>query len=257
MVIGINCGHTLSGTVGSGAVGFINESDETRAVGYSLMRLLTERGHTVVDCTDNNAPTVLENLRRICALANAQRLDMFLSIHFNAGGGRGCEAYTMGAKDTANAVGIVENVAALGFADRGIKDGSSLYVIRNTVSPAVLLEVCFVDTAEDTELYNRLGAERIAAAIADGIENNQIGDELTMTQYEELKAENQRLSERIAELENPAIYNYVDDNLPEWARETVTKLISRGILLGDGDGLKLSEEMLRLLVISDRAGAFE
>ncbi len=78
-----------------------------------------------------------------------------------------------------------------------------------------------------------------------------------MTQYEELKAENQRLSERIAELENPAIYNYVDDNLPEWARETVTKLISRGILLGDGDGLKLSEEMLRLLVISDRAGAFE
>ncbi len=134
MVIGINCGHTLSGTVGSGAVGFINESDETRAVGYSLMRLLTER-HTVVDCTDNNAPTVLENLRRICALANAQRLDMFLSIHFNAGGGRGCEAYTMGAKDTANAVGIVENVAALGFADRGIKDGSSLYVIRNTVSP--------------------------------------------------------------------------------------------------------------------------
>ena len=34
MIVGINCGHTVSGTVGSGAVGFLNESNETRRVGY-------------------------------------------------------------------------------------------------------------------------------------------------------------------------------------------------------------------------------
>ena len=36
MRIGINCGHTVSGTIGSGAVGFLNESNETRAVGYAF-----------------------------------------------------------------------------------------------------------------------------------------------------------------------------------------------------------------------------
>ena len=33
MRIGINCGHTISGTPGSGATGYLNESNETRAVG--------------------------------------------------------------------------------------------------------------------------------------------------------------------------------------------------------------------------------
>ncbi len=37
MIVGINCGHTVSGTVGSGAVGFLNESNETRRVGYKVM----------------------------------------------------------------------------------------------------------------------------------------------------------------------------------------------------------------------------
>lgn len=49
MVIGINCGHTVSGQLGCGAMGYLNESNETRAVGYELMRLLRAAGHTVVD----------------------------------------------------------------------------------------------------------------------------------------------------------------------------------------------------------------
>ena len=40
MKIGVNCGHTVSGQPGCGAVGFINESDETRKVGYKLMEYL-------------------------------------------------------------------------------------------------------------------------------------------------------------------------------------------------------------------------
>lgn len=40
MIVGINCGHTVSGTVGSGAVGFLNESNETRRVGYKVMEYL-------------------------------------------------------------------------------------------------------------------------------------------------------------------------------------------------------------------------
>lgn len=47
MRIGINCGHTLDGQPGSGAVGLIRESAETRAVGNALIMLLTKAGHKV------------------------------------------------------------------------------------------------------------------------------------------------------------------------------------------------------------------
>lgn len=50
-------------------------------------------------------------------------------------------------------------------------------------------------------------------------------------------------------------YNTVDE-CPAWARETIRKLIGKGYLSGDGQGLDLSHDMVRLLVIHDRAGAF-
>lgn len=70
-----------------------------------------------------------------------------------------------------------------------------------------------------------------------------------MTQYEELCA-------RIEKLENKMIYNYIDSNMPVWAHPTVQKLVDAGYLQGDGEGLHLTDDMLRLLVILDRAGAF-
>jgi peptidoglycan L-alanyl-D-glutamate endopeptidase CwlK len=42
-----------------------------------------------------------------------------------------------------------------------------------------------------------------------------------------------------------------------WAVDTVSKLIERGVLKGDGNGLDLSADMLRLLVINDRAGLYQ
>ena len=77
MIVGINCGHTVSGTVGSGAVGFLNESNETRRVGYKVMEYLRAKGVTVVDCTDDYSSTVSENLKKIVDKANAQPLDLF------------------------------------------------------------------------------------------------------------------------------------------------------------------------------------
>ena len=55
--------------------------------------------------------------------------------------------------------------------------------------------------------------------------------------------------------DNEMRYNTVTQ-CPEWARKTVQKLVERGALNGNGEGLNLSEDMIRLLVICDRAGAF-
>ena len=83
MVIGINCGHTVSGA-GSGAVGIVRESEQTRLVGHALMSLLRSAGATVIDCTIDKANTQAEYLAAAVALGNRQDLDWFISIHFNA-----------------------------------------------------------------------------------------------------------------------------------------------------------------------------
>lgn len=78
MRIGINCGHTVSGEIGCGAVGGIDESVEARNVGYALEALLRSAGHTVYDCTNDHADSVGANLSNIVNMANAQPLDLIL-----------------------------------------------------------------------------------------------------------------------------------------------------------------------------------
>ena len=51
-------------------------------------------------------------------------------------------------------------------------------------------------------------------------------------------------------------YNTVEE-CPDWARETIQKLVDKEYLNGTGEGLDLSADMVRLLVILDRAGAFK
>lgn len=74
-------------------------------------------------------------------------------------------------------------------------------------------------------------------------------EELTMGQYEELKQE-------IAEVK-PMVYDYMDNNMPEWAKPTIQKLMDKGVLVGDEQGrLGLTMDMIKVFVINDRAGLY-
>lgn len=44
---------------------------------------------------------------------------------------------------------------------------------------------------------------------------------------------------------------------PKWLKPTINKLVTKGYLKGDGDGLAITYEMARILVIEDRAGVFD
>lgn len=57
------------------------------------------------------------------------------------------------------------------------------------------------------------------------------------------------------EIKNEPVYNTIDE-VPDWARETIVKLVDKGILKGDGNGLDLSYMMIRILVLLDRATQF-
>lgn len=86
--------------------------------------------------------------------------------------------------------------------------------------------------------------------------NQQEEDEMT----EELKSILNSINSKLASIEavttKKMIYNYIDENLPDWATPTIQKLVRKGYLQGTGDGLNLDDTMLRLLVILDRAGVF-
>ena len=171
MKIGINCGHTISGP-GFGAVGIIEESENTRLVGYNLMDKLAAAGIGVIDCTIDEAESQAAYLAEAVQKANADNLDWFISIHFNASAsheGNGVEVYTYEGRQYEDALAVCKNIAALGFKNRGVKAGTGLYVIRKTKAKSMLIEVCFCDNEYDVSVYGANGPEKVAQAIFDGL----------------------------------------------------------------------------------------
>lgn len=90
----------------------------------------------------------------------------------------------------------------------------------------------------------------------------RINGGLTMTQYEELKNIISKQEKEITALKakldkvDTYIYNYIDDNMPKWAKPTIKKLVDKGVLVGDDNGLNLNKIMMRILVVLDRIGIF-
>lgn len=166
MRIGLNAGHTLSGP-GSGTSGVIVESIETRKVCSRLTEMFKACSVEVVPCTIDKAATQKAYLQKVVEMANRTDLDYFISIHFNndkARKGHGVEAYTFQGRQYPDAIEVCEYIAALGFTNRGVKEGSGLYVIHKTKAKSMLIEVCFVNDP-DASLYQQK-FEQICTAIA-------------------------------------------------------------------------------------------
>lgn len=51
-------------------------------------------------------------------------------------------------------------------------------------------------------------------------------------------------------------YNKLSE-IPTYYRKTIEKLINKGVLKGTDKGLDLSEDMIRMFVINDRAGVYK
>lgn len=167
----IDLGHGVN--YDGGAIGRIEEETIINEVGTLVISKLKALGDEVLSVRPSSATSLGNSLSQRCTASNNFNPDIFVSLHANAGGGRGVEIYTYGGKNLEAAQRILDNIVALGFRNRGIKDGSKLYVIRNTVTPAMLIEICFVDT-DDVDIYNRVGANAIADAIVKGLKGTTI-----------------------------------------------------------------------------------
>lgn len=63
------------------------------------------------------------------------------------------------------------------------------------------------------------------------------------------------LSEKLEEKEMRR-YQKLEE-IPNWAKATVSKLVLKGVISGTKDGLNLTDDMLRILVINDRMGLYK
>lgn len=143
----IDPGHS---SVDPGAVKYEVERDLNEKVSKFMNEHLLANYvcETKVDPVSNNS------LNAVANSANAWKADLFVSNHFNAGGGDGYEALVYSEKNKALGQMFEKHVKAIGQNSRGVKYRPGLAVLRLTNMPAVLNEGAFVDNKKDIEDWN-------------------------------------------------------------------------------------------------------
>jgi N-acetylmuramoyl-L-alanine amidase len=177
MRICIDPGH---GGYDPGACGNgLREADLNLSIAKCVERTLTAAGHTVLmtrtsDCSPKGYTDKSKELQARVDMSDAFKADLFISIHVNAGGGHGAEIIVnkKGNFATPIATRVIENVGAImGYHGTPVKDlaelGRSLYVVKATKAPAMLVEVGFIDTDDAHKITQNI--EAIGRAIAEGL----------------------------------------------------------------------------------------
>jgi N-acetylmuramoyl-L-alanine amidase len=169
MKLVISSGH---GKYVRGASGYLDEVDEARKVVDTVADMLHEArsDFEVTTFHDNVSTSQNENLTRIVDFHNAKTRDLDVSVHFNA---YQTTSKPMGTEclyvTQANLASVVaEKIADVGFLNRGAKKRTDLYFLNNTEMPSVLVEVCFVDSSVDADIYNS-NFENVCRALAEGL----------------------------------------------------------------------------------------
>lgn len=165
-MITISPGHW---TVGTGARDIIDEVTEARKVAKRVTEILRKSGIQTNYIEDNVSKNQTQNLTYLVTQHNKTSRQLDVSVHFNASSGRqtrgiGTEVLYYDAKDLATKVSKAISDAS-GLIDRGSKQRKELSFLAKTNKPAILLEICFVNSTVDTTIYNR-DFEKICQAVA-------------------------------------------------------------------------------------------
>lgn len=162
--VNISSGHSINC---QGAADIINEVTEARKVVDRVYEIIKASGKQCYKYHDTSSSST-QNLVNIVNWHNGFNDGVDVSIHFNAYAHvdkpMGTEVCYYSNSSLATAVSK-EIATAGGFIDRGAKQRTGLYFLKHTNKPAILIEVCFVDSVADVNLY-RANFERICQAIA-------------------------------------------------------------------------------------------
>lgn len=188
MHIAIAGGHSA---IARGASGYLDEYECDRAFVAQLIDAFDAQGWYVTDCS-NEESDVSAELREECRIANASGADIFIAVHFNSGGGTGTEVwhYPYSSAETYAQDVSRELASALGLPNRGAKSTTGLYVLNHTEMPAILIEVCFVDSDADAAAWHATSWDALCGAVVRGLggdyENNENQEEdMGLTEHQD------------------------------------------------------------------------
>jgi N-acetylmuramoyl-L-alanine amidase-like protein len=141
-----------------------------------VAELLDSADVEVVTFHDNTSHDQSTNLSTIVAFHNTQDRDLDVSVHFNAyettSKPVGTECLYVSQEELANEVSEAIALAA-NLPDRGGKYRSDLKFLNATEEPAILIEVCFVDSSADAQHYQH-NFEDICRTIAETLAGKTI-----------------------------------------------------------------------------------
>jgi peptidoglycan hydrolase-like protein with peptidoglycan-binding domain len=174
--VAISSGHGryIRGASGSPVPPQLDEVDEARNVVERVCDFLAEAEVECETFHDDISTTQSENLDRIVSWHNGQERDLDISIHFNAfdGVAHGTEVLYVSQGELAAEVSAAISAAG-GFTDRGAKYRGDLAFLNGTNEPAILVETCFCDNTDDSNLY-RQSFDIICRAIAETVSGEEI-----------------------------------------------------------------------------------
>ncbi|WP_425057830.1 hypothetical protein SCACP_23940 [Sporomusa carbonis] len=178
-VICLDPGHGGSDPGAIGSTGTM-EKDNTLAIALLLREKLEKNGATVVMTRDADSDAAHadasagEELAARVEIANQAEADLFISIHndsFTSNTAVGTTTFHYGDKESVKLATLVQRCLAdkLGTKNRGARF-ASLYVLRYTDMPAILVEVAFISNPVEEMLLTSVdGRDNAAESICDGI----------------------------------------------------------------------------------------
>lgn len=181
MRINTHAGHGKQDSKSCGAVGLLYESVENRYINNEFIKYMRLENNIVFDCTVDYPNSQSDCIRKIVKKCNSNKVDLNVSIHLNSGrkdlkgDGKvgGVEVIIYGDSAKAYAKRVCNKISELGFTNRGVKYNKNLGVLRDTIDPAMIIEVCFVDDKDDYNRYIKV-RNNIAKAIGEGILDKRI-----------------------------------------------------------------------------------
>jgi N-acetylmuramoyl-L-alanine amidase len=143
------------------------ESEDNLALGKAVAAELRRHG---VEVNETRTADKTVSLGERSSLANNKGCDYFISFHRNAfkpEQAKGVETFTYtspSAKSVQLAEKIQSALVGAGFVNRGVKR-ANFHVLRETKSPAVLVEVGFLDNSSDNQFFDGKRDEIIKAIV--------------------------------------------------------------------------------------------
>lgn len=223
--VNISSGHSINCQGMSDVINEVNEAIRVVNRVYEIVKASGKQCYKYHDTSSSSS----QNLANIVNFHNQYKDGIDVSIHFNAyshtDNPMGVEVCYYNQSSLASEISLAISKAG-GLKNRGGKQRTGLYFLKNTKKPAILIEICFGDSTKDCELY-QTNFEAICQAIAKTL----IGD-ISNDYQSEIKAENNVSTNVPPVVETKSDVQKAKEYVGNRCRELQTKLIALGYNCG-------------------------